>query len=232
MHFEPHALCPPYTQMARMSKIERPPRNTPTPAKICTVLPEINDLGVLSRGGVYQAEIYVAWKVLRARGAHCRDWGTRGLQWSFHNSQGYIDAVQSRNPGSSPLLVDLLRACRGLVAEGSGAPQHLYSHRVGTFLDSLLDEADGKAKKQASRAWPELGWIRGLQITQVSFTHNDVQVHTLDCLLEVSARTSLGSPHGGPQTSGAQVPGSLSGRHGVLLGSVWGTHSHNGVLGR
>ena len=105
----------------------------------------------------------MAWEVLRARGAHRVVWGTRGPQWSFHDSKGYIDAVQSRNPGSSPLSDDLLRACRGLLSEGFSAPQHLYSHRVGTFLDSLLDVADGEAKTQASRARPEVGWIRGLQ---------------------------------------------------------------------
>ena len=53
--------------------------------------------------GSYQAELYVAWEVLRARGAKRVVWGTRGPRWSFHDSKGYIDAVQSRNPGSSPL---------------------------------------------------------------------------------------------------------------------------------
>ena len=125
---------------------------------------------------------------MRARGAHRVVWGTRGRQWSFHDSKGYIDAVQSRNPGSSPLSDDLLRACRGLLSEGFSAPQHLYSHRVGTFLDALLDVADGEAKKQASGARPEVGWIRGLQTSQVCFTHNDVQVHNLDRLVETSSR--------------------------------------------
>ena len=138
--------------------------------------------------GSYQAELYVAWEVLRARGTHRVVWGTRGPQWSFHNSKGYIDAVRSRNPGSSPLSEDLLRACRGPLSEGFTAPQHLYSHGVGTFLDSLLDVADGEAKKQPSGARPEVGWILGLQTPQVCFTHNDVQVHNLDRLLEASAR--------------------------------------------
>ena len=138
--------------------------------------------------GSYQAELYVAWEVLRARGAHRVVCGTRGRQWSFHDGKGYIDAVQSRNPGSSPLSDDLLRACRGLLSEGFSAPQHLYSHRVGTFLDALLDVADGEAKKQASGARPEVGWIRGLQTPQVCFTHNNVQVHNLDRLVETSSR--------------------------------------------
>ena len=85
--------------------------------------------------------------------------GTRGQQWSFHDSKGYIDAVQFFNPGSSPLCDDLLRAYRGLLAGGFCAPQHLYSHRVGTFLDSLLDMANGVAKRQAAKAQPGVGWI-------------------------------------------------------------------------
>ena len=138
--------------------------------------------------GSSQAEHYVAWEVLRARGTHRVVWGTRGSQWSFHDSKGYIDAVQSRNPGPSPRSDDLLRACRGLLSEGFSAPQHLYSHRPGTFLDALLDVADREAKKQASGARPEVGWNRGLQTPQVCFTHNDVQVHNLDCLVETSSR--------------------------------------------
>ena len=130
----------------------------------------------------------MAWEVLRARGTHRVVWITRGPQWSFHNSKGYIDTVQSRNPWSSPLSDDLPRACRGLLSEEFSAPQHLYSHRVGTFLDFLLDEADGKAKTQASGAQPEVWWIRGLQTPQVCFTRNNVQVHNLDCLVEASAR--------------------------------------------
>ena len=52
--------------------------------------------------GSYQVELYVVWEVLRARGAHRVIWGIWGQQWSFHDSKGYIDAVQSGNPGSSP----------------------------------------------------------------------------------------------------------------------------------
>ena len=83
----------------------------------------------------------------------------RGVQWSFHDSKGYTDAVQSRNPGSSPLSDNLLRACRELLGMGSDAPRHLYSHRVGTFLDALLDVADGVAKRQAQVAQPQVGWV-------------------------------------------------------------------------
>ena len=56
-------------------------------------------------------ELYVAWEVIRARGAVLVIRGTRGQQWSFHDSKGYIDAVQSRNPGSPPRSDDLLGAC-------------------------------------------------------------------------------------------------------------------------
>ena len=107
----------------------------------------------------YQAELYVAWKVPRACGAHHVVWATRGQQRSFHDSKGYIDAVQSRNPGSSPLSDDVLRACRGLLAEGFCAPHHPYFHRVGTFLDSLLDTADAVAQRQAAKTRPGVGWI-------------------------------------------------------------------------
>ena len=138
--------------------------------------------------GSYQAELYVAWEVLRARRAHRVIWGTQGQQWSFHDSKGYIDAVQSRNPGSSPLSDDLQRACRGLLVGGFDVPQHLYSHRVGTILDSLLGDDDGVAKRQAARARPEVGWVHGLQAPQVCFTHNTVQVHNLDRLVQAAAR--------------------------------------------
>ena len=173
--------------------------------------------------GSYQAKLYVAWEVLRARGAHRVVWGSRGPQWSFHGRKGYTDAVQSRNPRSSPLSDDLLRACRGLLAEGFCAPQHLYFHRVGTFLDSLLDEADGEAQKQASRARPEVGWIRGLQAPQVCFTHNDVQVHNLHRLVEVSTRRLLDLHMGAPEQGERK---SLAVYHTVMERGLvrWGAH--------
>ena len=138
--------------------------------------------------GSYQAKLYVAWEVVQARGAHRVVWGTRGPQWSLHHSKGYIDAVLSPNPGSSPLSDDVLRACRGFLAEGFCAPQHLYSHRVGTFLDSLLATADGEAKRQAAMAQPRVGRIQGLQTPRVCFTHNTVEVHNLDRVVETAAR--------------------------------------------
>ena len=140
----------------------------------------------------YQAQPSVAWDMLRARGAHRVVSGTQGLQWSFHDSKGYIGAVRSRNPGCFPLSDDVLSACPGLLAEGFFAPQHPYSQRVGTFLESLLDLADGEAKKQAARARPKVGWIRGLQVPRVRFPHNKVQVHKLDCLVETAARRLWG----------------------------------------
>ena len=102
--------------------------------------------------GSYQADLYVPWQVLRSRRAHCVVWGTGVPQWSFHDSKGYINAVQSRKAGSSPLCDDLLLACRGFLAEGLCAPEHLYSHLVGSFPDSMSDTADGEAKRQAGKA--------------------------------------------------------------------------------
>ena len=61
----------------------------------------------------------------------------------------HIDAVQSRVPGFSPPSDDLMWACRGLPGMGFDAPHHLYSHRVGTGLDALLDNANEVAKHQA-----------------------------------------------------------------------------------
>ena len=137
--------------------------------------------------------MYVAWEVVRARGAHRVVWGTRGQQWSFHDSKGYIDAIQSRNPGSSPTSDDLLRACRGLLAKGLCVPQHMYSRHVGSFLDSLLDTDHGVVKRQkAAKAQPRVGWIQGLQTPRACFTHNTVQVHNLDRLVEIMARRLWG----------------------------------------
>ena len=72
--------------------------------------------------GSYQAELCVAWEVLRTRGANRVVRGIRATQWSFHDSKGYIDVVQSRNHDSSLLSDDLLRACRGLLGMGFDAP--------------------------------------------------------------------------------------------------------------
>ena len=173
--------------------------------------------------GSYQAESYDAWEVPRARGAHHVVWGTRGQQWSFHDSKGYIDAVQSRNPGSSPLSDDLIRACRGLLAGGFGVPQHLYSHRVGTFLDSLLDAADDVAKRQAAKAQPGVGWVQGLQAPRVCFTHNTIQVHNLDRLVQTAARRLWSLHTEAPEQA---VRKSLSVYHAVTERGLirWGAH--------
>ena len=63
---------------------------------------------------------------------------------------------------------------------GFGAPQHLYSHRVRTFLDALLHDADGVAERQAQSAKPRVGWIRSLEEPRTCFLHNGVQLHNLD----------------------------------------------------
>ena len=175
--------------------------------------------------GSYQAELYVAWEVLRARGAHRVVWGTRGQQWSFHDSKGYIDAVQSRNPGSSPLSNYVLRTCRGLLARGFNVPQHLYSHRVGTFLDSLLDDANGVAKRQAAKAQPAVGWAHGLQAPRVCFTHNTIRVHNLDRLVQAAARRLWSLHTEAPEQA---VRKSLSVYHAVTERGLihWGAHLH------
>ena len=153
---------------------------------------------------------------------------TRGPQWSFHDSKGFIDPVQSHKPGSSPLWHEPLRACRGLLAERFSAPQHLYSHRLGTFLDSLLNEADGEAKKQASRVRPEVGWIRGLQTPQVCLTHNDVQVYNPKRLVEFR-RVVFGISTWMPPNNGSASPsGSLT----PLWSVAWAGGGHTSARWR
>ena len=87
---------------------------------------------------------------------------------------GYIDTVQSCNPGSSLPSDDLLRACRGLLGISFHAPQHLYLHRVGRVLGVVLDGTDGVPKRQAQAVKPQVGWVPGLQEPQVCFTHNGI----------------------------------------------------------
>ena len=67
-------------------------------------------------------------------------------------------------------------------------PQLLYSHCVGTFLDSLLDDGDGVAKRQAAKPQPSVVWVHGLQAPPVCFTHNTMQVHNLCRLMRAPAR--------------------------------------------
>ena len=134
-----------------------------------------------------------------------------------------MDAVQSRNPGSSPLSDDLLRACRGLLAGGFGVPQHLYSHCVGTFLDSPLDTADDVAKRQAAKAQPGMGWVQGLQTPRVCFTHNTIQVHNLDRLGQTTARRLWGLHTEAPEQAARN---SLWVYHAVTERGLirWGAH--------
>ena len=113
--------------------------------------------GVHSLAGLLHSLAWANNTVWLARGAHRVVWGTRGQHWSIHDSKGYIDGAQSRNLGSSPLFDDLLCACQGLLAVRFDVPQHLYSHRVGTFVDSLLDTAGDVAKRQAAKAQPGVG---------------------------------------------------------------------------
>ena len=51
-----------------------------------------------------------------------------------------------------------------------------------------MDDADGVAKRQATRARPEVGSIHGLQTPRVCFIQNTVPVHNLDRLVQAAAR--------------------------------------------
>ena len=56
-------------------------------------------------------------------------------------------------------------------------PQHLYSHRRGTFLDLVLDDVDREAKAQALRQPHPVpaGYLAGLQVPQPAFCRFGVQ---------------------------------------------------------
>ena len=90
----------------------------------------------------YQAQLYVAWVVLRARAsAH---WFVRDDRWSLIDSNSYITAAGSRNDSTSPLVTSLLISSRSLV-KNTAPPRHLCSHLTGTFLDRVMDAVDGLA---------------------------------------------------------------------------------------
>ena len=71
----------------------------------------------------YQAELYVAWVVLRAR-ASAR-WFVRDDRWSLTDSNSYITALGSRNDTTSPLVTSLLVACRSLVRNTAPPPPNI-----------------------------------------------------------------------------------------------------------
>ena len=129
----------------------------------------------------YQAELYVAWVVLRARAsAH---WFVRDDRWSLNDSNSYITALGSRNHGTSPLVTSLLVACRSLV-RNTAPLQNLYSHLTGTFLDRVMDAVDDLAREVGMSQTPWYGWIPELQELPVLFTRNERQVQDFQAFLK------------------------------------------------
>ena len=88
-----------------------------------------------------------------------------------------------------------------------------------------MDTADGEAKRQAAKAQPEVGWVGGLQSSRVCFTHNDVQVHNLDRLVETAACRLWGLHMEAPEHV---VRKSLAVYHAVTERGLvrWGAHLH------
>ena len=124
----------------------------------------------------YQAELYVAWVVLRSR-ARAR-WYIRDERWSLMDSKSYVTALGSRNDSTSPLVTSLLAACRAL-NQHTASPRHRYSH----FLDRVMDAVDSLAREEGLTQTPRYGWMPELQRLPVLFTHNDRQVQDLHALL-------------------------------------------------
>ena len=54
---------------------------------------------------LYQGGLYVAWVVLRSQ-AHVR-WYRDDDRWSLTDSKSYINALESRNDSTSPLVTSL-----------------------------------------------------------------------------------------------------------------------------
>ena len=83
--------------------------------------------------------------------------------------------------------------------------------------------ADREAKKQAARARPEVGWIRGLQTPRVCFTHSDARVHNVDRLVETGARRLWGLHMEAPEHV---VCKSLAVYHAITERGLvrWGAH--------
>ena len=108
----------------------------------------------------YQAELYVAGAVLRARvGASLY---TCDERWSLTDSSFYITALGSGYDGASPLVASLLTACRALI-QHTASPRHLCCHLRGTFLDRLMDAVDCLAGEVGLSRIPPYGWISELE---------------------------------------------------------------------
>ena len=168
----------------------------------------------------YQAELYVAWVVLRARACAC--WFTRAERWSLTDSNSYITALGSRNDSASPLVASLLTARRSLIKNTAFA-RHLYSHLTGTFLDRVMDAVDCLARDVGMSQTPRYGWIPELQKLPVLFTHNDRQIQDFQGFLNKKIPACvlhhLNVPYYPPS------PNLLLYERVVMCGSVkWGIH--------
>ena len=140
----------------------------------------------------YQAELYVAWAVLRARRPTVALY--KHNTWTFSDSKSYITALESRNDGSCPFVAALLAVCRDLSAQWE-VPRHLYSHLHGTFLDTVLESVDTVAKDTALSQTPRMGWISPIQEPLVCFENvaeePSHQVHDPVCLLRRGLRANV-----------------------------------------
>ena len=107
--------------------------------------------------GLYQVELHVAWIVLWARGAHHVIWGVQVSRWSFHGSKGYIDAVRSCNPRSSPLSERPLAGLLQVVMAGhfvAGYPwRHLFRLAVHLHVHMGLETFSARWSRRAVTEW-------------------------------------------------------------------------------
>ena len=132
----------------------------------------------------YAAEVYTSWILCRVKRAmlastHVACATTHSLRESsdFTDSKSFILALRSRRP---EVLVDLLLADYNEHATHFPAPQHLYSHHEGTFLDLVLDDVDREAMRQPHPM--PAGYLAVLQTPQPTFCRDGVQWHDVSTL--------------------------------------------------
>ena len=115
----------------------------------------------------YIVQLYTAWVLLKALALHgmlfslCRQRNS-GI---YHECKSYIEAISADISQHCPLVRALLDRCKFL-SQGLAKPDHLYSHRKGTFLDEILGMLDEKAKFAANQQRRSLGSIADLQPPQ------------------------------------------------------------------
>lgn len=138
----------------------------------------------------YMVELYVAWILLLAlqrSGTPASAVFYRRAE-IFHDCQSYISAVESDNDPTNHITRSLLQACRDLLPEFT-APQHLRSHKSGTYLDDILDKVDETAKKTAKAQSVSVGWVDGLQSPQVCLLHEGTQMQDVTSTISRSIRS-------------------------------------------